>query len=258
MPHADNAAIKLAAAVTALAADQSRRAARVIPVVAGFLEAIGLGEVARLAEADPVGDSGPAGALVADPVMRRSLDAMLRDTVTPTVLQSGQEGQRHARRGRGGGRRPHPAGHRPGRVPAAPAGRGRRRRHGRVGRDPAGGRVAGGRGDRRAHARRAGACRSRRHRGADDDHARDRCKGARPARHPVLRLRAVAPGAGHAVPVALPRPRRARAGQRAGIRPAGPGRGGGALRPSDADAGLDVSRPIEHARLYSGRSFPWT
>jgi acetylornithine deacetylase/succinyl-diaminopimelate desuccinylase-like protein len=77
--------------VTALAAEQARRPARIIPVVAGFLESIGLGEVARLAERDPAGASALLEASVDDPVMRRSLDAMLRDTATPTVLRSGKK-----------------------------------------------------------------------------------------------------------------------------------------------------------------------
>ena len=91
MPHEDNAAIKLAAAVTAIAADQARRPARVLPVVAGFLEAMGLGEVAARAETDPAGASAILGERVTDPVMRRSLDAMLRDTVTPNVLSAGKK-----------------------------------------------------------------------------------------------------------------------------------------------------------------------
>jgi len=91
MPHGDNAAIKLAAAVTALTADQAERAARVLPVVADFLAALGLGEVAGLAEADPAAASVLLATLVTDPVMRRSLDAMLRDTVTTTVLRSGKK-----------------------------------------------------------------------------------------------------------------------------------------------------------------------
>jgi acetylornithine deacetylase/succinyl-diaminopimelate desuccinylase-like protein len=91
MPHADNAAIKLAAATMALVADQAGRRARVIPVVAGFLRAIGLGRVAELAEADPAGASAQLVELVDDPVMRSSLDAMLRDTVTPNVLRAGKK-----------------------------------------------------------------------------------------------------------------------------------------------------------------------
>ena len=75
MPHDDNAAVKLASAVTALAADQSRRTARVIPVVAGFLDAIGLGEVARLAEVDPSATAALLESMVDDPVTRSSLDA---------------------------------------------------------------------------------------------------------------------------------------------------------------------------------------
>ena len=91
MPHADNAAEKLARAVAALAADQARRPARVVPVVADFLAALGLSEVAHLAEGDPAAAAAALAARVDDPVMRRSLDAMLRDTVTPTVLQSGKK-----------------------------------------------------------------------------------------------------------------------------------------------------------------------
>ncbi|HYI67481.1 MAG TPA: M20/M25/M40 family metallo-hydrolase [Candidatus Limnocylindrales bacterium] len=91
MPHGDNAAVKLAAAVTALVTDQQGRGARVLPVVAGFLSALGLGEVARLAEDDPVAASAVLATRVEDPVMRRSIDAMLRDTVTPTVLHAGKK-----------------------------------------------------------------------------------------------------------------------------------------------------------------------
>ena len=91
MPHSDNAAIKLAAAVTALAEDQARRPARVIPVVAEFLGAMGLGEVADRSASDPAGASAVMAELVADPVMRRSIDAMLRDTVTPNVLRAGKK-----------------------------------------------------------------------------------------------------------------------------------------------------------------------
>jgi acetylornithine deacetylase/succinyl-diaminopimelate desuccinylase-like protein len=91
MPHDDNAAIKLAAAIGALVDDQSQRPARVLPVVAGFLSALGLREVARLVEPDPAAAAAALEAGVADPVMRRSIDAMLRDTVTPTVLNAGKK-----------------------------------------------------------------------------------------------------------------------------------------------------------------------
>ena len=91
MPHDDNATVKLAAAVTALVEDQAGRSARIVPVVADFLTALGLGEVARLAETDPVAAAAVLAARVDDPVSRRSLDAMLRDTVTPTVLHAGKK-----------------------------------------------------------------------------------------------------------------------------------------------------------------------
>jgi acetylornithine deacetylase/succinyl-diaminopimelate desuccinylase-like protein len=91
MPHADNAAIKLAAAVSAVATEQARRRPRLLPVVAGFLEALGLAEVGRRAADDPAGVADALAEAVEDPVLRRSLDAMLRDTVTPTVLRAGKK-----------------------------------------------------------------------------------------------------------------------------------------------------------------------
>jgi acetylornithine deacetylase/succinyl-diaminopimelate desuccinylase-like protein len=91
MPHADNAAVKLAAAVTALAADQERRGARVIPVVGDFLRALGLGEVAGMADSDFGAAAAALDASVADPVLRRSILAMLRDTATPTVMHAGKK-----------------------------------------------------------------------------------------------------------------------------------------------------------------------
>ncbi len=91
MPHPDNAAIKLAAAVGALVADQASRPARLIPLVADFLSAIGLGEVARLALTDPAAAEAALARGVPDPILRRSIDAMLRDTVTPTVLRAGKK-----------------------------------------------------------------------------------------------------------------------------------------------------------------------
>ena len=91
MPHDANAAIRLARAVTALTADQAERPARVIEVVGDFLRTLGLGSVADLAEADPAGARAALEDRVADPVLRRSIDAMLRDTVTPTVLHAGKK-----------------------------------------------------------------------------------------------------------------------------------------------------------------------
>jgi acetylornithine deacetylase/succinyl-diaminopimelate desuccinylase-like protein len=89
MPHADNATTKLANAVAAIAADASRRPARLIGVVRDFFTAIGLGEVAELAEDDPAGAAAALKRLVPDPTLRRSLDAMLRDTATPNLIHAG-------------------------------------------------------------------------------------------------------------------------------------------------------------------------
>jgi acetylornithine deacetylase/succinyl-diaminopimelate desuccinylase-like protein len=91
MPHANNAAVKLATAVTALASDQDRRPARLIPVVRDFLRTLGLDEVAALAESDYAAASAALDASVADPVVRRSLLAMMRDTATPTVMHAGKK-----------------------------------------------------------------------------------------------------------------------------------------------------------------------
>jgi acetylornithine deacetylase/succinyl-diaminopimelate desuccinylase-like protein len=88
MPSPDNAAIKLAEAVSRLA--RGRRPPRLIPVVRRFFEGLGLGEVATLAERGAEVEARDAlAAAVDDPVLRRSLDAMLRDTVTPNVIHVG-------------------------------------------------------------------------------------------------------------------------------------------------------------------------
>jgi acetylornithine deacetylase/succinyl-diaminopimelate desuccinylase-like protein len=90
MPSPDNAAIKLANATSRLAA--ARRPARATPVVRGFFEGIGLGEVLRLAEAgDDSGVTAGIEAAVSEPTMQRSLDGMLRDTVTPNVIHVGKK-----------------------------------------------------------------------------------------------------------------------------------------------------------------------
>jgi acetylornithine deacetylase/succinyl-diaminopimelate desuccinylase-like protein len=60
-------------------------------VVADFLTALGLGEVAALATSDPPAARAALEARVEDPVLRRSFDAMLRDTVSPNVLRSGSK-----------------------------------------------------------------------------------------------------------------------------------------------------------------------
>jgi acetylornithine deacetylase/succinyl-diaminopimelate desuccinylase-like protein len=90
MPHADNAALKLAEAVTRLAA--APRPLRLTPVVEGFLAALGLAAVA-----DEIWSGDEASAFAAlesgvdDPVLRRSIAAMLRDTVTTTMIQAGKK-----------------------------------------------------------------------------------------------------------------------------------------------------------------------
>ena len=90
MPSPDNAAIKLARAVSRLAAGP--RPPRLIPVVHGFFEGLGLGEVADLAAAGQETEAhARLVAAVDDPVLRRSLDAMLRDTVTPNVIHVGKK-----------------------------------------------------------------------------------------------------------------------------------------------------------------------
>jgi acetylornithine deacetylase/succinyl-diaminopimelate desuccinylase-like protein len=90
MPSPDNAAAKLAAAVTRLNA--APRPARVTPVVRRFFEGLGLGEVADLAERGAEADArARLEASVTDDTLRRSLDAMLRDTVTPNVIRVGKK-----------------------------------------------------------------------------------------------------------------------------------------------------------------------
>lgn len=90
MPHPDNAALKLAEAVTRLAA--ATRPARLTPVVEAFLGAL---DLAGVADAIRAGDEAAASAFletrVDDPVLRRSLSAMLRDTVTTTMIQVGKK-----------------------------------------------------------------------------------------------------------------------------------------------------------------------
>jgi acetylornithine deacetylase/succinyl-diaminopimelate desuccinylase-like protein len=90
MPHRDNAAIKLAEAVTRLAS--APQAGRVTPIVEAFLAALDLGAVV---DAIRAGDEAAAAAAleaqVDDPVLRRSVSAMLRDTVTTTMIQVGKK-----------------------------------------------------------------------------------------------------------------------------------------------------------------------
>ena len=79
MPGTDNAAVRLAGAVARIAS--APRPPRIVPVVAEFLRRTGLQAAAR--------DAGALERLVDDPVTRRSIDAMLRDTVSPNVLRAG-------------------------------------------------------------------------------------------------------------------------------------------------------------------------
>ncbi|HEY8772894.1 MAG TPA: M20/M25/M40 family metallo-hydrolase [Candidatus Limnocylindria bacterium] len=90
MPHTENAAIKLAEAVTRLAA--APHAARLTPVVEAFLLALGLDEVVdALGSGDEAAAFAGLEAEVEDPILRRSLAAMLRDTVTTNMIQVGKK-----------------------------------------------------------------------------------------------------------------------------------------------------------------------
>ncbi len=89
MPHAQNPAARLAQAVARLATapptgDPPR-------VVREFFQALGLGAVAALVPADHDAARAALEEAVGDPTMRRSLGAMLRDTITPTVIRVGSK-----------------------------------------------------------------------------------------------------------------------------------------------------------------------
>ncbi len=89
MPHAENAATRLAGAVARL--DEAPPTGEPPPVVREFFAALGLGEVADLVPADRAAARAALERLVPDPTMRRSLGAMLQDTITPTVIQVGSK-----------------------------------------------------------------------------------------------------------------------------------------------------------------------
>ena len=90
MPHTDNPAVKLAEAMTRIA--NRDQPVRLTGVVREFLVALGLDPVAEAAaRGDGPGVEAAIGACVADPVLRRSIGAMLRDTATPTVIHVGQK-----------------------------------------------------------------------------------------------------------------------------------------------------------------------
>jgi acetylornithine deacetylase/succinyl-diaminopimelate desuccinylase-like protein len=87
MPHPENAATRLARAVVRLT--EALPTGEPPRVVREFFEALGLGEVADLVSADRPAARAALERLVPDRTMRRSLSAMLQDTITPTVIQVG-------------------------------------------------------------------------------------------------------------------------------------------------------------------------
>jgi acetylornithine deacetylase/succinyl-diaminopimelate desuccinylase-like protein len=90
MPHPDNAAVKLAEAVSRLAA--APHPARLTPLVDAFLVAVGLGAVAdHIREGDEPAAFEALDGAVQDPVLRRSVAAMLRDTVTTNMIHAGKK-----------------------------------------------------------------------------------------------------------------------------------------------------------------------
>ena len=91
MPHEENAAIRLARAVAAIDADEAERPMRVTELVGTFLRTLGLGTVADLAASDPAAARRALADAGVNPFLRRSIEAMLRDTVTPNVLRAGKK-----------------------------------------------------------------------------------------------------------------------------------------------------------------------
>ena len=214
MPHADNPTVKLARAITRLA--DTPKPMRLTPVVRSFMATMGLDALVGAADRGSEEDvAAELAARVTDPVMRRSLDAMLRDTITPNVVHAGKKMNVIP----GSGEAEVDVRTLPGTDQAAFLAHlqqvaGDEVDVSAVMTMPAV-EVTDRRADRGRHARRTPSGRPGGHRGPDDDHPGDRREGARPARHPDLRLRPAAPRRRHAVPLALPRTRRARAGERA-------------------------------------------
>jgi acetylornithine deacetylase/succinyl-diaminopimelate desuccinylase-like protein len=89
MPHTANAATRLARAVARL--DAAPATGEPPPVVREFFAALDLGEVADLVPGDRAAARDALERLVPDSTMRRSLGAMLQDTITPTVIQVGSK-----------------------------------------------------------------------------------------------------------------------------------------------------------------------
>ena len=92
MPRADNAAVLAAAAITRLAAPGRPR---VVPVMQTFFEVAGEtlgGDAATLLRAMASGDSGRAEAAIdrlCHPAYARATRALVRDTISPNVVQAG-------------------------------------------------------------------------------------------------------------------------------------------------------------------------
>jgi acetylornithine deacetylase/succinyl-diaminopimelate desuccinylase-like protein len=89
MPHRGNAALRLVEAMARLAA--APPTGDPPPVVREFFAGLGLGEVADLVPGDRAGALAALDAAVPETALRRSLGAMLRDTVTPTVVRVGSK-----------------------------------------------------------------------------------------------------------------------------------------------------------------------
>jgi acetylornithine deacetylase/succinyl-diaminopimelate desuccinylase-like protein len=90
MPHTDNPTVKLARAITRLA--DAPKPVHLTPVVRSFLVTLGLTGLVEAADGGSEADvAAQLAAGVSDPVMRRSLDAMLRDTITPNVVHAGKK-----------------------------------------------------------------------------------------------------------------------------------------------------------------------
>jgi acetylornithine deacetylase/succinyl-diaminopimelate desuccinylase-like protein len=89
MPHDQNPTIRIAAAVTRLA--EAPPSGEPPTVVREFFAGLGLGAVADLVPGNPTAAVALLHQLVPDPTMRRSFAAMLRDTITPTVIRVGSK-----------------------------------------------------------------------------------------------------------------------------------------------------------------------